>query len=239
MPNRVKGSRMRIWKQDPSVPHQGVRSTYISTPVENGPRDSMLCVLVGGREAVKADSEGDFLFSFEEAPESFDAVHTFAVARQVLTMYQRTLQRIERPEFKWQWAKECPQIPLFLYPRAGVQLDGIVPSADDHQHSQIFTSAVYDVLVRFFIKECAYEKYDPAETLYREGKHLMEIVLKAFLDVQVKDATFGTLAGAMVKEERKRGGWYEEVEQAFKERGIRPASVADKAEGCGKEEENS
>jgi hypothetical protein len=320
---------------------------------------------------VQGDHDKDFLFSFEEDPLAFDAVHTFAVARQVLTTYERALQRIGVERFKWHWNDKENSAPLDLFPRAngkkevkylkcekrinfgyfrsaygdrGVRwvylcqsfdliahevghailhslkpgyfcgpnaygkrlkesfsdlaaiftilaqmdqveaiiaeskgnlkvgtflsaiaeqfglvtgrstglnsalgirnavslhrADGLVSGADDHQHSQVFTSALYDVLVLFYTRECEIGKYDPAETLYREGKHLLEIVLGAFIEVDVKDANFDTIAGAMVKLERDRkterekkehsidknsgfvGGYPEEMVEVFRRRNI-------------------
>jgi len=36
----MAGSKVKIWKQDPSVLNIGIRSSYISTEVQNGPADS-------------------------------------------------------------------------------------------------------------------------------------------------------------------------------------------------------
>ena len=33
------GSKVKIWKQDPTVKPIGIRTAYIHTPVENGPKD--------------------------------------------------------------------------------------------------------------------------------------------------------------------------------------------------------
>lgn len=48
--------------------------------------------------------------------EAFDAIHTFAVVRQTLTMFQRALFPTSAP---WQWNSRGNTDPIEVYPRAG------------------------------------------------------------------------------------------------------------------------
>ncbi|MEH2253758.1 hypothetical protein [Nostoc sp.] len=82
----VLGSRMRIWKQDPSV--KGIelpRTVYIHTQVNDGPSDTQISIQ--GMAPVAADVNRDFLLNPDGNVEAFDAVHTYTIVRQVLTMY--------------------------------------------------------------------------------------------------------------------------------------------------------
>lgn len=108
------GSRMRIWKQDPSV--TGIelpRTVYIHTLVDDGPSDSQIAIK--GFPPVVPDVNRDFLIN-PSSEEAFDAVHTYAVVRQVLTMYQRVLGE----KLNWQWNKDGNEEVLQVYPHAGV-----------------------------------------------------------------------------------------------------------------------
>ena len=83
----MTGSRVKIWKQDPTVAPIGIRSAYIHTPIDPGPQDRQ--IRIDGMPEARPNSCGDFLFDPRENPKEFDAVHTFTVIRQVLTMYTR------------------------------------------------------------------------------------------------------------------------------------------------------
>ena len=121
------GSRINIWKQDPSVRGLGVRTTYIHNKVNPGPSDSQIAIK--GLPTAYPDSNGDFLFPSPEphivediynppeitvVEQKFDAAHTYAVVRKVLTMYQRVLGR----EIKWAWNTGSNDEPLEIYPHA-------------------------------------------------------------------------------------------------------------------------
>ena len=111
----MAGSRVKIWKQDPSVKSIGIRSSYIYTPVESGPADQD--IILQGMPRVVANTDNDFIFYPEENPLEFDAVHTFTVVRQVLTMLRRALNRMNITQnFNWFWGPE----PIEVYPRAGL-----------------------------------------------------------------------------------------------------------------------
>lgn len=106
-------SVMRIWKQDPSVSGIGIRKTYIHTKVFHGPKDAL--IEIEGMPTVRYDKRGDFLV--EPMQETrFDAVHTFAVVRQVVTIFERALRRAGlRRDFRWQWGKGR----IRVHPHAG------------------------------------------------------------------------------------------------------------------------
>ena len=92
----LRGSRVLIWKQDPSVNEIGVRKAYIPQFISTGPKDAR--IEVQGLAAVSPNAFGDMI----ETPDTdaFDSVHTFAIVRQTLTMYQRALGGAALP---WQW----------------------------------------------------------------------------------------------------------------------------------------
>jgi hypothetical protein len=111
----MAGSKVFIWKQDPSVKRPGIRASYISTKVLNGPMDSD--VEIKGMPTVVGNADNDFLLYPNENPLEFDAVHTFTVVRQVLTMFRRALNRKNITQnFDWFWGPD----PIHVYPRAGM-----------------------------------------------------------------------------------------------------------------------
>lgn len=111
---RFGASKMKIWKQDPSVDELGIRTSYIHTNVQDGPRDDT--ILIKEMPATKADPNGDFMFDPQKNPAEFDAVHTFTIIRQVITMYERALNRMGFPtKFQWQWGKD----PINVFPHGG------------------------------------------------------------------------------------------------------------------------
>jgi len=111
----MAGSKVKIWKQDPSVLSIGIRSSYISTKVQNGPKDND--IILKGMPHVVGNTDEDFIFYPEENPLEFDAVHTFTIVRQTLTMLRRALNRMGITQnFNWFWGPE----PIQVYPRAGL-----------------------------------------------------------------------------------------------------------------------
>lgn len=112
----MAGSKVKIWKQDPSVLSAGIRIAYVSTPIDDGPQDADLAIR--GMPHVIGNSDNDYLFEPAENPMEFDAVHTFTVVRQVLTMYRRALNRNGITQnFDWQWGGNAP---IDVFPRAGL-----------------------------------------------------------------------------------------------------------------------
>lgn len=115
----MPGSKVQVWKQDPSVTSSGISSLFIHTTIMDGPRDSEIEIELPGCE-VRPNAEGDFIFDPNLQPLEFDAVHTFATVRQIVTMYKRILFRLgEKRRSLWHWGKEHPELPLRLVPRAG------------------------------------------------------------------------------------------------------------------------
>ena len=109
----ILGSRMLIWKQDPSV--KGIdlpRTVYVHTQVDDGPRDSQIAIQ--GVPTVTPNPDRDFLIN-PANEEAFDAVHTYTIVREVLTMYQRVL----KTKLNWQWNEDGNDEPIAVYPHAG------------------------------------------------------------------------------------------------------------------------
>lgn len=109
------GARVLMWKQDPSVGEIGTRRAYLPGPVLAGPRDARIAPGAPGIDPVEPNAFGDFVTQ-PDTPQ-FDAVHTFAVVRQTLTMYQRSLVAvgIDMP-LPWQWNTSMDTRPLAIYP---------------------------------------------------------------------------------------------------------------------------
>jgi len=105
----LPGARVLMWKQDPSVTEIGVRKVYLPTHVYPGPRDSRIAIQ--GVAPVIPNVFGDMI----QVPgsEAFDAVHTFAVVRETLSMFQRVLHPAPIP---WQWNSASNAIPLNVMP---------------------------------------------------------------------------------------------------------------------------
>lgn len=59
----VTGSRVLIWKRDPTVADPGVRGTFIPTLVLDGPRDNRVAVLLTGTTPVHANTNRDLTCS--------------------------------------------------------------------------------------------------------------------------------------------------------------------------------
>lgn len=109
------GARVLIWKQDPSVSEIGTRKAYLPGVVLAGPRDARIAPGEPGIAAVEPNAFGDFVTQ-PDTPQ-FDAVHTFAVVRQTLTMYQRALGTAgEAMPFPWQWNSSTDTSPLRVFP---------------------------------------------------------------------------------------------------------------------------
>lgn len=81
------GSRFMIWEQNATAGTLESRLTYIPQLVLDGPCDTRLDTQLPGITPVVRNVPGDFIFVSGTAQS--DCAHTFAVARQTLTMYQR------------------------------------------------------------------------------------------------------------------------------------------------------
>ncbi|MFC5458331.1 hypothetical protein [Massilia niabensis] len=109
------GARVLMWKQDPSVLDMGTRKAFLPGIVLAGPRDARIASGDPGISPVEPNAFGDFV-TMPDTPQ-FDAVHTFAVVRQTLTMYQRSLSSSgsEMP-LPWQWNSSIDTAPLQIFP---------------------------------------------------------------------------------------------------------------------------
>jgi hypothetical protein len=109
------GARILMWKQDPSVTEIGTRKAFLPGVVLAGPRDARIAVGDPTIPAVEPNAFGDFV-TMPDTPQ-FDAVHTFAVVRQTLTMYQRALSSAgAQMPLPWQWNSSVDTSPLQIVP---------------------------------------------------------------------------------------------------------------------------
>ncbi|WP_229411109.1 MULTISPECIES: hypothetical protein [unclassified Massilia] len=110
------GARVLMWKQDPSVSEIGTRKVYLPGVVLAGPRDARIAIAGdAGIPAVEPNAFGDFV-TMPDTPQ-FDAVHTYAVVRQTLTMYQRALSTAGAAmPLPWQWNSSVDTSPLQVHP---------------------------------------------------------------------------------------------------------------------------
>ena len=109
-----QGSRVLIWKQDPTIGEIGVRKTYLPSRLFAGPRDAR--IKIEGLPSVAPNIFGDVIVQPADV-DAFDAVHTFAVVRQTLTLFERTRGGVPLP---WQWNGPGNTEPIAVHPHAGV-----------------------------------------------------------------------------------------------------------------------
>ena len=114
-PPQVPGARVLMWKQDPSVGELGTRKAYLPGVVLAGPRDARIAPGEPGIAAVEPNAFGDYVTQ-PDTPQ-FDAVHTFVVVRQTLTMYGRALAAAgSSMPLPWQWNSSSDTRPLLVFP---------------------------------------------------------------------------------------------------------------------------
>jgi len=110
------GPRVLMWKQDPSVAEIGIRKAFLPRPASSGPSDARIKVVIAGMTPVTPNAMGDFIQT--PLTPQFDAVHTFAVVRETLTMYQRALAVGGVPApLPWQWNTPTVADPIQVFPR--------------------------------------------------------------------------------------------------------------------------
>lgn len=119
LPQRVAaapaGARVLMWKQDPSVGELGTRKAFLHGVVLEGPRDARIASGKPGIAPVSPNAFGDFIAPPDS--DQFDAVHTFAVVRQTLTMYQRVLAAGDGgAPLPWAWNSGSDTAPLEIFP---------------------------------------------------------------------------------------------------------------------------
>jgi hypothetical protein len=123
LPPNFFGTRVLIYKQDPSVGEIGVRKSFLPGIVLAGPRDARITSGSPGIAPVTPNVFGDFI----QTPntDAFDAVHTYAVVRQTLTMYKRALAvGGSAAPLPWQWNTAANTDPLnMLPPSRGIMLN--------------------------------------------------------------------------------------------------------------------
>ena len=107
------GARVLMWKQDPSVTEMGTRKAFLPGVLLEGPRDARIAS-GKGIAPVSPNAFGDFIVPPET--DQFDAVHTFAVVRQTLTMFQRLLAAHDAGLVPWAWNSGSNTDPLTVYP---------------------------------------------------------------------------------------------------------------------------
>ncbi|GAB2868278.1 hypothetical protein GCM10027277_41870 [Pseudoduganella ginsengisoli] len=109
------GARVLIWKQDPSVTELGTRKAFLPGVILAGPRDARIASGAPGIAPVSPNAFGDFILPPDT--EQFDAVHTFAVVRQTLSLYQRALASSGTPaQLPWQWNSQRNTDPIKVFP---------------------------------------------------------------------------------------------------------------------------
>jgi hypothetical protein len=129
----ARGSRVLIWKQDPSVGEIGVRKAFLPGLVLAGPADSRL--RIEGVPAVSPNAFGDFIAT--PGTDAFDAVHTYAVVRETLTMYQRALNGAPLP---WAWNTGGNTDALRVLPHAGETMNAFYSRSEKALKFFFFTA---------------------------------------------------------------------------------------------------
>jgi hypothetical protein len=150
------GARVLMWKQDPSVSEIGTRKVFLPGIVLDGPRDARIVSGAPGIAAVSPNAFGDFV-TMPDTPQ-FDAVHTFTVVRQTLTMYQRALATGGNAmPLPWQWNSSVDTAPLQVFPHglpnvmnafysrslACLKFGDFIPSG---QSGRVFTCRSFDIV---------------------------------------------------------------------------------------------
>lgn len=150
------GARVLMWKQDPSVSEIGTRKAYLPGVVLAGPRDARIEVKDPTILPVEPNAFGDFV-TMPDTPQ-FDAVHTFAVVRQTLTMYQRALSGADAEmPLPWQWNSSVDTTPLTIFPyglpnvmnayysrsQACLKFGDFVPTGDA---ARVYTCRSFDIV---------------------------------------------------------------------------------------------
>jgi hypothetical protein len=113
----LPGARVLMWKQDPTVGEIGIRKAYLPGNVLPGPRDARVR-MAAGTPTITPNNFGDLI----ETPgsDAFDIVHTFAVVRETLTMFQRARNNGTSPApLPWQWNTPTDTTPLNVFHKAG------------------------------------------------------------------------------------------------------------------------
>jgi hypothetical protein len=108
--------RVLIYKQDPSVTELGIRMIFVPSVVLAGPSDLRLTTELPGTTPVARNVNSDFIFPPNS--KEFDCAHTFAVVRQVLTMYERHNSGNPIP-FAWNTGGNTDRLTIFPHAAVG------------------------------------------------------------------------------------------------------------------------
>lgn len=112
----AKGTRVNVYKQDPSIKHVGVRQQWLPVEFYQGPSTQDIVIRGISRSYGSSDNQGNYLYDPAVYPEAFDAGNTLAVIHSVLWMYRRALKKLKSKRvLRWLWGNR----PLKVYPRAG------------------------------------------------------------------------------------------------------------------------
>ncbi len=76
--------------------------------------------------------------------------------------------------------------------------------AEVHDISLVFTGAMYDILASIFKYQRNLALHDDSETLYKVGRHVMDLLLNAFLRGPPQNATFKDVADRMISTEKNQ-----------------------------------
>ena len=129
----LPGARVLMWKQDPSVGEIGIRKAYLPNHVFAGPSDSR--IRIEGLPPVVPNAFGDLIAT--PGTDAFDAIHTFAMVRETLTMYQRARGGAVLP---WEWNTGGNTDPLHVFPHAGVTMNAFYSRSDKALKFFFFTT---------------------------------------------------------------------------------------------------
>lgn len=126
-PTPGKGTRVRIWKSDPSVKAIGIRELFlVRTDIKSGPVDSWF-ETVSKAKPIAPDANGDFLLDFDNTPSQapnesdnhtrFDVVHTYSSVRYTYDLLLGDLEYLDGspPQLTRPWGNKRLQI----HPHAG------------------------------------------------------------------------------------------------------------------------
>ncbi|CAG8662703.1 3025_t:CDS:10 [Funneliformis mosseae] len=121
------GTRVNVWKADPSVKKIGIRELFLlNTDIKTGPMDSMFDT-VSPTRPIAADKNGDFLLTFDNTPSKvpesdnhvrFDVIHTFSAVRYVFNLLSGDLEYLDGrpPVINRPWGANKR---LSIHPHAG------------------------------------------------------------------------------------------------------------------------
>lgn len=119
----IVGARVLMWKWDAAASEVGIRTAFLPGHVLVGPRDAR--IVIDGLPPVTPNVMGDLIAA--PGTDAFDAIHTFAVVRQTLTMYQHALFPTSLP---WQWNGRENTEPIRVFPRAGESMNAFYSRKD-------------------------------------------------------------------------------------------------------------